>query len=141
MGAVHIGISRLHHSHECVLPWATACCFLSPASHCNVSLKKQRHRSILSSFFCCFRDYNVEAPPASSPSVLPPLVEENGGLPKVSAAGTVHPAKQRSCRSCTSWTHVLPKSLGRYRCSHLLNDPKLPKTWSLLLKDISVVPV
>ncbi|XP_045435370.1 CTD small phosphatase-like protein isoform X2 [Pipistrellus kuhlii] len=52
------------------------------ASHCNVSLKKQRNRSILSSFFCCFRDYNVEAPPASSPSVLPPLVEENGGLPK-----------------------------------------------------------
>ncbi|XP_036189050.1 CTD small phosphatase-like protein isoform X2 [Myotis myotis] len=52
------------------------------ASHCNVSLKKQRHRSILSSFFCCFRDYNVEAPPASSPSALPPLVEENGGLPK-----------------------------------------------------------
>ncbi|XP_010628026.1 CTD small phosphatase-like protein [Fukomys damarensis] len=52
------------------------------ASQCNVSLKKQRSRSILSSFFCCFRDYNVEAPPSSSPSVLPPLVEENGGLQK-----------------------------------------------------------
>ncbi|XP_045392683.1 LOW QUALITY PROTEIN: CTD small phosphatase-like protein [Lemur catta] len=52
------------------------------ASQCNVSLKKQRSRSILSSFFCCFRDYNVEAPPPSSPSVLPPLVEENGGLQK-----------------------------------------------------------
>ncbi|XP_058432748.1 CTD small phosphatase-like protein isoform X4 [Marmota monax] len=52
------------------------------ASQCNVSLKKQRNRSILSSFFCCFRDYNVEAPPSSSPSVLPPLVEENGGLQK-----------------------------------------------------------
>ncbi|XP_026896477.1 CTD small phosphatase-like protein isoform X2 [Panthera pardus] len=52
------------------------------ASQCNVSLKKQRHRGILSSFFCCFRDYNVEAPPASGPSVLPPLVEENGGLQK-----------------------------------------------------------
>ncbi|KAL0593456.1 CTD small phosphatase-like protein [Plecturocebus cupreus] len=51
-------------------------------SQCNVSLKKQRNRSILSSFFCCFRDYNVEAPPPSSPSVLPPLVEENGGLQK-----------------------------------------------------------
>ncbi|EHB00374.1 CTD small phosphatase-like protein [Heterocephalus glaber] len=51
-------------------------------SQCNVSLKKQRSRSILSSFFCCFRDYNVEAPPSSSPSVLPPLVEENGGLQK-----------------------------------------------------------
>uniref|UniRef100_A0A671G2G6 protein-serine/threonine phosphatase n=1 Tax=Rhinolophus ferrumequinum TaxID=59479 RepID=A0A671G2G6_RHIFE len=52
------------------------------ASQCNVSLKKQRSRSILSSFFCCFRDYNVEAPPASSPGGLPPLVEENGGLQK-----------------------------------------------------------
>nr|XP_054337941.1 CTD small phosphatase-like protein isoform X5 [Pongo pygmaeus] len=52
------------------------------ASQCNVSLKKQRSRSILSSFFCCFRDYNVEAPPPSSPSVRPPLVEENGGLQK-----------------------------------------------------------
>ncbi|XP_023587970.1 CTD small phosphatase-like protein [Trichechus manatus latirostris] len=52
------------------------------ASQCNVSLKKQRSRSILSSFFCCFRDYNVEAPPTSSPGVLPPLVEENGGLQK-----------------------------------------------------------
>uniref|UniRef100_A0A8C4LE43 protein-serine/threonine phosphatase n=1 Tax=Equus asinus TaxID=9793 RepID=A0A8C4LE43_EQUAS len=52
------------------------------ASQCNVSIKKQRNRSILSSFFCCFRDYNVEAPPASSPNVLPPLVEENGGLQK-----------------------------------------------------------
>ncbi|KAM7064235.1 CTD small phosphatase-like protein isoform 3-T3 [Molossus nigricans] len=52
------------------------------ASQCNVSLKKHRSRSILSSFFCCFRDYNVEAPPPGSPSVLPPLVEENGGLQK-----------------------------------------------------------
>uniref|UniRef100_A0AAA9S745 protein-serine/threonine phosphatase n=1 Tax=Bos taurus TaxID=9913 RepID=A0AAA9S745_BOVIN len=52
------------------------------ASQCNVSLKKQRSRSILSSFFCCFRDYNVDAPPGSSPGVLPPLVEENGGLQK-----------------------------------------------------------
>ncbi|XP_036777506.1 CTD small phosphatase-like protein isoform X2 [Manis pentadactyla] len=52
------------------------------ASQYGASLKKQRSRSILSSFFCCFRDYNVEAPPASSPSVLPPLVEDNGGLQK-----------------------------------------------------------
>ncbi|XP_077929828.1 CTD small phosphatase-like protein isoform X9 [Halichoerus grypus] len=52
------------------------------ASQCNISLKKPRSRGILSSFFCCFRDYNVEAPPTSSPSVLPPLVEENGGLQK-----------------------------------------------------------
>ncbi|XP_050996775.1 CTD small phosphatase-like protein isoform X2 [Acomys russatus] len=52
------------------------------ASQRSVSLKKQRGRSILSSFFCCFRDYNVEAPPPSSPSVLPPLVEENGSLQK-----------------------------------------------------------
>ncbi|KAF0876359.1 CTDSL protein, partial [Crocuta crocuta] len=57
------------------------------ASQCNVSLKKQRSRGILSSFFCCFRDYNVEAPPAGGPSVLPPLLEENGGLQKVSAGG------------------------------------------------------
>ncbi|XP_049571886.1 CTD small phosphatase-like protein isoform X1 [Orcinus orca] len=54
----------------------------SSSSQCNVSLKKQRSRSILSSFFCCFRDYNVDAPPGSSPGVLPPLVEENGGLQK-----------------------------------------------------------
>ncbi|KAM9187336.1 CTD small phosphatase-like protein isoform 1-T1 [Dugong dugon] len=52
------------------------------ASQCGVSLKKQRNRSILGSFCCCFRDYNVEAPPASSPGVLPSLVEENGGLQK-----------------------------------------------------------
>uniref|UniRef100_A0A452TIJ3 protein-serine/threonine phosphatase n=1 Tax=Ursus maritimus TaxID=29073 RepID=A0A452TIJ3_URSMA len=56
--------------------------FVKCTSQCNVSLKKQRSRGILSSFFCCFRDYNVEAPPPSSPSVLPPLVEENGGLQK-----------------------------------------------------------
>ncbi|XP_048651251.1 CTD small phosphatase-like protein isoform X2 [Marmota marmota marmota] len=62
--------------------WPQCALFLFPASQCNVSLKKQRNRSILSSFFCCFRDYNVEAPPSSSPSVLPPLVEENGGLQK-----------------------------------------------------------
>nr|XP_035950134.1 CTD small phosphatase-like protein isoform X1 [Halichoerus grypus] len=55
---------------------------LQRASQCNISLKKPRSRGILSSFFCCFRDYNVEAPPTSSPSVLPPLVEENGGLQK-----------------------------------------------------------
>lgn len=29
----------------------------------------------------------MEAPPPGSPSVLPPLVEENGGLQKVSADG------------------------------------------------------
>ncbi|KAJ8782657.1 hypothetical protein J1605_009976 [Eschrichtius robustus] len=63
------------------------------ASQCNVSLKKQRSRSILSSFFCCFRDYNVEAPPGSSPSVLPPLVEENGGLQKVSADAELAPPR------------------------------------------------
>lgn len=67
--------------------WPQCALFLFPASQCNVSLKKQRSRSILSSFFCCFRDYNVEAPPTSSPSLLPPLVEENGGLQKVSLDG------------------------------------------------------
>uniref|UniRef100_A0A673UHJ9 protein-serine/threonine phosphatase n=1 Tax=Suricata suricatta TaxID=37032 RepID=A0A673UHJ9_SURSU len=53
-----------------------------PASQCSVSLKKQRSRGIFSSFFCCFRDYNVEAPPAGGPGVLPPLLEEHGGLQK-----------------------------------------------------------
>ncbi|XP_066206484.1 CTD small phosphatase-like protein isoform X2 [Saccopteryx leptura] len=55
---------------------------LVPTSQCHVSLKKQRSRSLLSSFFCCFRDYHAEAPPAGGPGVLPPLVEENGGLQK-----------------------------------------------------------
>ncbi|XP_075070178.1 CTD small phosphatase-like protein isoform X2 [Mixophyes fleayi] len=50
-------------------------------SQCNISLKKQRNRSIFSSLFCCFRGYNVE-PPANNNSALPPLVEENGGLQK-----------------------------------------------------------
>ncbi|XP_015279836.1 PREDICTED: CTD small phosphatase-like protein, partial [Gekko japonicus] len=51
-------------------------------SQCNLSLKKQRSRSIFSTLFCCFRDYNVESPSPNSISVLPPLVEENGGLQK-----------------------------------------------------------
>ncbi|XP_062477338.1 CTD small phosphatase-like protein isoform X2 [Pezoporus occidentalis] len=51
-------------------------------SQCNISLKKQRSRSIFSTLFCCFRDYNVEPPSANSTSALPPLVEENGGLQK-----------------------------------------------------------
>ncbi|XP_062477345.1 CTD small phosphatase-like protein isoform X7 [Pezoporus occidentalis] len=53
-----------------------------PVSQCNISLKKQRSRSIFSTLFCCFRDYNVEPPSANSTSALPPLVEENGGLQK-----------------------------------------------------------
>lgn len=73
------------------LQLTTLCRFSFAASQCNVSLKKQRSRSILSSFFCCFRDYNVEAPPGSSPGVLPPLVEENGGLQKVSADAQLPP--------------------------------------------------
>lgn len=109
VGAVPIGVFTQHRRRESVPPRATACRFLSPASHCNVSLKKQRNRSILSSFFCCFRDYNVEAPPASSPSVLPPLVEENGGLPKVSAArGPRAPhSHTAACLPVTSRTGVL----------------------------------
>ncbi|XP_040401676.1 CTD small phosphatase-like protein isoform X2 [Cygnus olor] len=51
-------------------------------SQCNISLKKQRSRSIFSTLFCCFRDYNVEPPSTNSTSALPPLVEENGGLQK-----------------------------------------------------------
>ncbi|XP_020936923.1 CTD small phosphatase-like protein, partial [Sus scrofa] len=81
-GQLLIKVFPLHYSSKCMMQLATLCFFVFPASQCNVSLKKQRSRSILSSFFCCFRDYNVEAPPGSSPSVLPPLVEENGGLQK-----------------------------------------------------------
>lgn len=57
--------------------------FFLPVSQCNISLKKQRSRSIFSTLFCCFRDYNVEPPSTNSTSALPPLVEENGGLQKV----------------------------------------------------------
>ncbi|XP_004565437.1 CTD small phosphatase-like protein isoform X3 [Maylandia zebra] len=53
------------------------------ASQSNSSLKKQRSRGIFSTFFCCFRNYNVDSPAtntnASSP---PPPVEENGSPPK-----------------------------------------------------------
>ncbi|XP_021241273.1 CTD small phosphatase-like protein isoform X2 [Numida meleagris] len=56
-------------------------CILA-VSQCNISLKKQRSRSIFSTLFCCFRDYNVEPPSTNSTSALPPLVEENGGLQK-----------------------------------------------------------
>ncbi|XP_010833814.1 PREDICTED: CTD small phosphatase-like protein [Bison bison bison] len=80
------GIHALCHFGTCWLekhlPVLTVNLLPLRASQCNVSLKKQRSRSILSSFFCCFRDYNVDAPPGSSPGVLPPLVEENGGLQK-----------------------------------------------------------
>lgn len=60
-----------------------------PASQSNSSLKKQRSRGIFSTFFCCFRNYNVDSPAtntnASSP---PPPVEENGSPPKVSCSTT-----------------------------------------------------
>ncbi|XP_028933577.1 CTD small phosphatase-like protein isoform X1 [Ornithorhynchus anatinus] len=49
---------------------------------CSISSKKQRRRSIFSSLFCCFRHYRAETPSAHNASVLPPLVEENGGLQK-----------------------------------------------------------
>ncbi|XP_070622987.1 CTD small phosphatase-like protein [Erythrolamprus reginae] len=52
------------------------------ASQGNASQKKQRSRSILNILFCCFRNCNAEPPPPNSPSVHPPLVEENGGLQK-----------------------------------------------------------
>ncbi|XP_050798758.1 CTD small phosphatase-like protein isoform X2 [Gopherus flavomarginatus] len=57
-------------------------CTQDKVSQCNISLKKQRSRSIFSTLFCCFRDYNVEPPSTNSTSTLPPLVEENGGLQK-----------------------------------------------------------
>ncbi|KAK6311192.1 hypothetical protein J4Q44_G00192470 [Coregonus suidteri] len=52
-------------------------------SQSNSSLKKQRSRGIFSTFFCCFRKYNVE-PPASNNTTtsLPPAPEENGTPPK-----------------------------------------------------------
>lgn len=56
--------------------------FFFTASQSNSSLKKQRSRSIFSTFFCCFRNYNVE-PPATNSSSPPPPVEENGSPPKV----------------------------------------------------------
>lgn len=58
-------------------------CTQDKVSQCNISLKKQRHRSIFGSLFCCFRSYNVEPPSSNnSTSPLPPLVEENGGIQK-----------------------------------------------------------
>lgn len=149
LGAKGGGVSNCTFEFsQCIATVSTYCSrpqcalFLFPASQCNVSLKKQRSRSILSSFFCCFRDYNVEAPPTSSPSLLPPLVEENGGLQKVSLDG--EPWTQQNCSSCISvpfLTNVLNKSLWQYGCSHLLQDPKLPEKSSFLLKEISVIPM
>ncbi|KAM9791230.1 CTD small phosphatase-like protein isoform X1 [Syngnathus typhle] len=54
------------------------------ASQSNSSLKKQRSRSIFSTFFCCFRNYNVEAPATNSNAATlpPPPPEENGSPPK-----------------------------------------------------------
>ncbi|KAM4689080.1 CTD small phosphatase-like protein [Discoglossus pictus] len=57
-------------------------CAQEKVSQCNISLKKQRNRSIFSSLFCCFRSYNVEPPSNNNTSPLPPLVEENGGIQK-----------------------------------------------------------
>ncbi|KAG7260248.1 hypothetical protein CRUP_037032 [Coryphaenoides rupestris] len=50
------------------------------ASQSNISLKKQRTRSIFSSFFCCFRNYNcdqVEVIPVPSPPAKYLLPEVN----------------------------------------------------------------
>ncbi|XP_072455285.1 CTD small phosphatase-like protein isoform X1 [Notamacropus eugenii] len=52
------------------------------ASQSNINLKKQRSRSLFSSLFCCFRNYNVDTTAIHTTSVLPPVVEENGGLQK-----------------------------------------------------------
>ncbi|XP_061549258.1 CTD small phosphatase-like protein isoform X7 [Phycodurus eques] len=55
-----------------------------PASQANSGLKKQRSRSIFSTFFCCFRNYNVEPPATNSSTATlpPPPPEENGSPPK-----------------------------------------------------------
>ncbi|XP_061652218.1 CTD small phosphatase-like protein isoform X2 [Phyllopteryx taeniolatus] len=54
------------------------------ASQPNSGLKKQRSRSIFSTFFCCFRNYNVEPPATNSSTATlpPPPPEENGSPPK-----------------------------------------------------------
>ncbi|KAM8966424.1 CTD small phosphatase-like protein isoform 2-T2 [Pelodytes ibericus] len=58
-------------------------CAQEKVSQCNISLKKQRNRSIFSSLFCCFRSYNVDPPTSNNnTSPPPPLVEENGGVQK-----------------------------------------------------------
>ncbi|XP_069503794.1 CTD small phosphatase-like protein isoform X2 [Ambystoma mexicanum] len=58
-------------------------CTQDKGAQCNISLKKQRHRSIFGSLFCCFRGYNVEPPSSNNnTSSLPPLVEENGAIQK-----------------------------------------------------------
>ncbi|XP_068091216.1 CTD small phosphatase-like protein isoform X1 [Hyperolius riggenbachi] len=62
---------------------AVLSCAQEKVSQCNISLKKQRNRSIFSSLFCCFRSYSVEPPAANNnTSPLPPPVEENGGIQK-----------------------------------------------------------
>uniref|UniRef100_A0A7N4UZ77 Mitochondrial import inner membrane translocase subunit TIM50 n=1 Tax=Sarcophilus harrisii TaxID=9305 RepID=A0A7N4UZ77_SARHA len=60
----------------------TSCSGRDKASQSSISLKKQRSRSIFSSLFCCFRNYNVDTTAIHSTNVLPPMVEENGGLQK-----------------------------------------------------------
>ncbi|MEE6467436.1 hypothetical protein FKM82_007236 [Ascaphus truei] len=60
-----------------------SCAQEKKVSQCNISLKKQRNRSIFGSLFCCFRSYNAEPPSSNNnTSTLPPLVEENGGIQK-----------------------------------------------------------
>uniref|UniRef100_UPI00398E4B21 CTD (carboxy-terminal domain, RNA polymerase II, polypeptide A) small phosphatase-like a isoform X2 n=1 Tax=Pristiophorus japonicus TaxID=55135 RepID=UPI00398E4B21 len=49
-------------------------------SQSSLSLKKQRSRSFFNSFFCCFRDYNVES--TTNSNAQPPAVEENGSIAK-----------------------------------------------------------
>ncbi|XP_067824491.1 CTD (carboxy-terminal domain, RNA polymerase II, polypeptide A) small phosphatase-like a isoform X3 [Heptranchias perlo] len=52
-------------------------------SQSSISLKKQRSRSFFNSFFCCFRDYNVDSPTNNSNcNAQAPTVEENGSIAK-----------------------------------------------------------
>ncbi|XP_068940527.1 CTD small phosphatase-like protein [Petaurus breviceps papuanus] len=60
----------------------TPCSGPDKASQSSISLKKQRSRSIFSSLFCCFRTYHVDSTAIHATNVLPPVVEENGGLQK-----------------------------------------------------------
>lgn len=100
-----------HDLHTCSF---TRCSFPPPpsaltASQSNISLKKQRNRGIFSTFFCCFRNYNVE-PPAVNTSSLPPPVEENGSPPKVCR-------RAASCSCCASCRPEAPLLSG-FCCPH-----------------------
>ncbi|KAJ8276987.1 hypothetical protein GJAV_G00070140 [Gymnothorax javanicus] len=66
------------------------------------SLKKERSRGFLSTFFCCFQTYDVEPPSSNNTShSLPRLPEENGTLPKPPAKNLLPEMRESDCgKSC-----------------------------------------